>query len=304
MNPVPCDWVLYTTHIASEYVYAQFCAIIAGMPNVLPPLELDFPMLAACSHIASKLADAYHNPVAINFDMARYADLLHAMEKDALIFLDRPAVVCDKYGIIVLWYLPGAIDPLIQSDMMSTAEKMSSQLAKSVTQGPETNDKWRTHESNFHPSEHSIMPGCINLSPAWFLQAHPALKFHPEVLATLKGDVALRVMHPTLYWSSLGTALALGLWAADNQLDEMGECLRDWASVFTALAVICNRRSPLHRDPISRSQWFDGMTSVGTYGMGRMKMPNIGIEIVYDSGVMLAVSGRIVRHGMDEVNGD
>lgn len=33
-------------------------------------------------------------------------------------------------------------------------------------------------------------------------------------------------------------------------------------------------------------------------------MPNIGIEIVYDGGVMLAVSGRIVRHGMDKVNGD
>lgn len=62
--------------------------------------------------------------------MAQYADILHAMEKgtknereeyllrrylpDTLILLDWLAVVCDKYGIIVLWYLPGAIDPLIQ----------------------------------------------------------------------------------------------------------------------------------------------------------------------------------------------
>lgn len=115
---------------------------------------------------------------------------------------------------------------------------------------------------------------------------------------------ALRVMHPNLYWSSLRTVLGLGLCAVDNQLQETIDCLRDWASVFTALAVMCNRCSPLHHDPLSQLQWFDGMTSVGNYGMGRMRMPNIGIEIVYDSSVMAAVSGRIVRHGMDEVDGD
>ncbi|KAG1829906.1 hypothetical protein F4604DRAFT_1607754, partial [Suillus subluteus] len=77
-----------------------------------------------------------------------------------------------------------------------------------------------------------------------------------------------------------------------------------WASVFTALAIMCNRRSPLHRDTLSRAQWFDVMTSVGNNLLVRMQMPNIGIEITYNSGVMAGASGRIVRHGMDEVNGD
>lgn len=68
--------------------------------------------------------------VTLNFDMARYADALQAMEKgtkmeheayllmkyppDMQILLDRPVVVLDKYGIIVMWYLPGAIDPAIK----------------------------------------------------------------------------------------------------------------------------------------------------------------------------------------------
>ncbi|KAG2746683.1 hypothetical protein P692DRAFT_20737559 [Suillus brevipes Sb2] len=95
---------------------------------------------------------------------------------------------------------------------------------------------------------------------------------------------ALRVMHPKLYWSSLATMLALGLWAADKKLDEMGDHLRVWASVFTALAIVCNRRSPLHRDPLSRPQWFDVMTTFGNYGVVSMKMPNLGIEIVYPAG--------------------
>ncbi|KAG1906164.1 uncharacterized protein F5891DRAFT_942050 [Suillus fuscotomentosus] len=84
----------------------------------------------------------------------------------------------------------------------------------------------------------------------------------------------------------------------------MGNCLREWASSFTVLAVMCNRHSPLHRDSQSLAQWFDIMTSIGDYGPARMKFPNIGIEIAYNSGVMVGTSGRVVRHGVDSVIGD
>lgn len=91
---------------------------------------------------------------------------------------------------------------------------------------------------------------------------------------------------------------------ADKNFDEMGEHLREWASVFTAVSIMCNQRSPLHHDPISCPQWFDVMTSVGDYGVARMKMPNLGIEIEYGSGVMVVGLGRIIRHGVDEVDGN
>ncbi|KAG1792285.1 uncharacterized protein HD556DRAFT_1444554 [Suillus plorans] len=337
MIHIPPDWALATTHIASEYVSRQFLALIGGRPNAIPPLELDFVMLAACSKLASTLADAYRNPVTINFDVARYADVLQMMEKginparedsllsryppDSQIHLDWPTVVCDKFGIIVLWYLPGAIDLAIQDDMAAATAIMSVPLARSVTSGAATNNQWRTHSSNFYPSQCGGTPGCINLSPAWFLQGHPAPKFHLHVSATLKLfdgwsfcqamqrpaaliTAALRVMHPNLYWSSLAMKLALGLWAADNKLDEMGDYLREWASVFTALAIVCNRRSPMHHDPLSRPQWFDVMTTFGNYGVARMKMPNLGIESVYPAGSMVAGSGRIMRHGLDMADGD
>ncbi|KAG1723447.1 hypothetical protein EDB19DRAFT_2043791 [Suillus lakei] len=299
--------------------------------NVLPPLQLDFVMLMGCSKLASTLANAYRNPVSINFNVARYADTLQMMETgtkpnceehllaryplDRQILLDWPAVVCDKFGIIILWYLPGCIDLAIQNDMVAATAKMSVLLERSITCSAETNGNWRTHESNFDLSQHGITPGCINLSPAWFLQGHPAPKFHLQVLASLKWDgrslcqamqrpaafiaVALRVMHPNLYWSSLATKLALGLWAADKKLDEIDDHLREWASVFTAVSIMSSRHSPLHCDPLSCAQWFDVMTSVGDYGAARMKMLNIGIEIVYDSGAMAVGSGRILRHGVD-----
>lgn len=115
---------------------------------------------------------------------------------------------------------------------------------------------------------------------------------------------ALRVMHPNLYWSSLAANLALGLWADENKLNDMGDRLREWPSVFTALAIVCNRRSPMHRDPLSRPQWFDAMTTFGNYGVVTMKMPNLGIESVYPTGSMVAGSGRIIRHGLDMADGD
>ncbi|KAG2087206.1 uncharacterized protein F5147DRAFT_545215, partial [Suillus discolor] len=78
----------------------------------------------------------------------------------------------------------------------------------------------------------------------------------------------------------------------------------EWASVFTVVAVMCNQYTPLHRDALSHAQWFDIMTSVGGYTSAQMKMPNIGIEIAYDAGVMAGTSGRIVRHGVNWMNGD
>lgn len=147
MINIPSDWALATTHIASEYVSRQFLALISARPNAIPPLELDFVMLMACSKLANTLADAYRNPgmtcfggaicdlipsilVTVNLDVARYADVLQMKEKginparedsllaryppDSQILLERPAVVCDKFGIIIFWYLPGAIDGAIQ----------------------------------------------------------------------------------------------------------------------------------------------------------------------------------------------
>ncbi|KAG1794243.1 uncharacterized protein HD556DRAFT_1237074, partial [Suillus plorans] len=75
-------------------------------------------------------------------------------------------------------------------------------------------------------------------------------------------------------------------------------------SIFTVIAVMCNWYTPLHQDARSCAQWFDIMTSVGSYTLAQIKMPNVGIEIAYDLGVMAGTSGRIVRHGVNWVNGD
>jgi hypothetical protein len=117
-------------------------------------------------------------------------------------------------------------------------------------------------------------------------------------------SAALRVMHPRQFWEGVTNILALGPIAEDMQLQQIPEKLRQWASVFCALSVISNRETPLHRDALSRMQWFDILTSVGRYSHARMSLPSLEIELRYDPGVMVGMSGRAVRHGVHKVDGD
>ncbi|KAG2058794.1 hypothetical protein BDR06DRAFT_1003967 [Suillus hirtellus] len=111
MNPIPADWALATTHLASDYVSWQFCSIVGAMPKVLPPPELDIVLLVACCNLAWRLTDAYLNPVTINSDLVCYSEALHMQEtginswhKESLLeqyppggqlILERPTVVLD-----------------------------------------------------------------------------------------------------------------------------------------------------------------------------------------------------------------
>ncbi|KAG1890017.1 hypothetical protein F4604DRAFT_1673517 [Suillus subluteus] len=104
MNPVPADWAVATTHIATWYADA-----LQMMEKGIKP--------------------------------DREENLLAQYPPDREILLDRPAVVCDKFGVIVLWYLPGAIDLAIQNDMAAATAKMAVILAKSVMCSAETNVK-------------------------------------------------------------------------------------------------------------------------------------------------------------------
>ncbi|KAG2056170.1 hypothetical protein BDR06DRAFT_970294 [Suillus hirtellus] len=401
MSLMPADWALATTHIASDYVYRQFCAIVGVMPKVLPPPELDVVLMLGCSHLARILAklassaalttsspqqeapDSFSASfcntselivslsilvsyggkglekginrvlthfslsilsrrlnatvcitglaasgsshqlglwcgnfdyvgitiecffflfapnngagfdmgwtrlsslslgaaiglclaflevfpgllrgswvdVTINFDMTRYSKVLQKQERgvnprreeflltryqpDHEIILEHPAVVLDKFDLIMLWYLPGAIDAAIQNDMLLATMMMSGLLGKSITCGTSLKDTWCTHKSNFQISDHGLTSGCINLLLGWFLQGYPAPQFQLEVSVTLESD------------------------------NGVAYC---WAMYRLAALVAA-----------------------------ALRMPNIGIEIAYNAGVMAGASERIVRHGVNWVNSD
>ncbi|KAG1866110.1 hypothetical protein F4604DRAFT_1928112 [Suillus subluteus] len=337
MTAVPANCALYTTCIASEFVKQLFdCNVAGNAQSISPPLTIDVPTMLACQHLARVLADAYSNPIQLDLDMIRYNEALHkrstgmvATHEDSLLekfphgperLLEKPSVILDSAGRIILWYLPDAISPWIQAEMEDATIGMGSLLMKSMTSGLDT--QWRTFPGSFHVSDrHQLTPGCINLAPCWFMQGWephglpPANGFTPEVSAALKGkggpeiiismqraallaSAALRVMHPKLYWASVATHIKLARWAVERGLSDMSTCLQFWASVFNCAAVICNRQCPLHRDPSSTPKGFDVMSSVGHYCNGLMTLSNLGIRLQYNSGAMVGCSGHFVRHGV------
>lgn len=111
-------------------------------------------------------------------------------------------------------------------------------------------------------------------------------------------------MHPEQYWAGLRTLSNLGNIAVSKDLPQMPEALQYWASVFNTLSIISNRETPHHRDHMSIAECFDILTTVGNYSNARMTMPNLQLEFKYNSGCMIAFSGRIVRHGVYDVEGD
>jgi hypothetical protein len=161
----------------------------------------------------------------------------------------------------------------------------------------------------------------------YMLQKHgfpdldPEDGFSPEISAALKGaaghkitcslqrsgvlvSAALRIMHPDLYWAGLATQVKLGEWATTYRLTDMYDHLKCWTSVFNVLAVICNRRTPPHRDPKCRPEAFDLMTTAGKYHPVIMEFMNLGIKFKYDSGAMIASSCRLMRHCIDVEEGN
>lgn len=109
-------------------------------------------------------------------------------------------------------------------------------------------------------------------------------------------NAVLRVIHPLHYKTSLNCLLRL-----HNTHHE--SALENWGTVFNALSVISNRETPYHRDNQSRHQWYDLVTTFGTYPDARLSLPGLGIELPYHSGTISAFSGRVLRHGVREAEG-
>lgn len=83
------------------------------------------------------------------------------------LYEDRPLIVVDCKGKIVLWYLPNAIRQDRQMHFLGTAKHLEKAMTKPTGNG------WRNNPSAFRePEVCSIRPGVVNLSPGWFMQGH------------------------------------------------------------------------------------------------------------------------------------
>jgi hypothetical protein len=96
-----------------------------------------------------------------------------------------------------------------------------------------------------------------------------------------------------------------GLLAADkiraNNPNHPG--VQNWPSDFNGIGVIVNRITPIHRDKGGRIEWYDILWAAGTYQSARMVLSDLGAELQYDPGTLVAITGRLLRHGVRKWEG-
>lgn len=108
----------------------------------------------------------------------------------------------------------------------------------------------------------------------------------------------LRVVHPDLFFMALN---AMEEMARDPNLHDV---VSVWNNVFNGASLISNRESPIHRDCNSKEHWYDLLATLGPYEDGVMEIPGAGVRLAYNSGTIVALAGRVLRHGVGAVKKD
>jgi hypothetical protein len=215
---------------------------------------------------------------------------------------------------------------------MAATEKLDSLLKTDS----KSDASWRTDCRNFN-SGARLPEGYVNLSPAWFQQGHEvsvsalvsaydirqltlnekASDPFPEVGKDLKSaagsewlncmlesnavlSAILAVIHPALYNAGRHTFNCLRK-ATEIQPQNV---LSRWTSVFNGVAVICNRKTLLHRDGYSRFAWYELLTTFGNYTDCKLELPGLGVTLEYGPGTVVGFSGMLLQHAVPSFKGE
>jgi hypothetical protein len=88
---------------------------------------------------------------------------------------------------------------------------------------------------------------------------------------------------------------------ANRQIREANpahEGVQRWTSAFNGIGVIVNRKTPSHRDKGGRPEWYDFLLAAGTYHDASLDIEDLGAELLYTPGTVVAVCGKLLRHGV------
>ena len=77
-----------------------------------------------------------------------------------------------------------------------------------------------------------------------------------------------------------------------------------WQSVYNGMSVISNRETPFHRDTKGRKEWYDTLLSYSQSSTRpQLLIKDVGLELKYSSGTVVALCGSILEHGVSAWGG-
>lgn len=194
----------------ATYMQAKFRHKVLGHTGVVRfPSDWPLSLLLECDHAVRVLTDAFRNqselsllhnhkgvtfaPVPTEWDVERYCDYLTMRQggvnrKHEAELLDKfpplhsgtplpvlqdPAVLTDKHGVALVWYLPGLISEERHRDSWNSSRSLESDLTIVKSKN------WRSGPQFFKSrSSCERRPGTVTLAPAWFQQGqHVSVAF-------------------------------------------------------------------------------------------------------------------------------
>lgn len=72
-----------------------------------------------------------------------------------------------------------------------------------------------------------------------------------------------------------------------------------WTSIYSGIEVIVNRVTPVHRDSEAAPSMYDLLVSAGTHQQAWMDLPDVKARLTYEPCTVVAISGKVLRHGVD-----
>jgi hypothetical protein len=174
-------------------------------------------------------------------------------------------------------------------------------------------------------------PGVADFCPGWFMQRHEvsihllmsliyiqfslqrmedALYISQE-LRKPEGAKFIKAIHdaefvlncvamlicPELHSISVNAIQKL---KAGEELFNWDDVITQWPSIFSGIEVISNRITPPHRDPKAAPTMYDILVSAGTHTESWLDLQDVNARLVYNPGTVVALCGRVLRHGVQE----
>jgi hypothetical protein len=81
-----------------------------------------------------------------------------------------------------------------------------------------------------------------------------------------------------------------------HKAETLPHILAAWSTPFTALSLMNNRNTPVHRDNGSGFTVNDMLITVGPYTNGVLEIRSLGCRFRYHSGTIASFSGRLLTH--------
>ena len=107
-------------------------------------------------------------------------------------------------------------------------------------------------------------------------------------------NLTLSLINPDLFQSGLEMLRKL----RHSKLTK--DIAQQWQSVYTGIAIICNRRTPLHRDRKGKPEWFDTLLNYSeTSASHRLVIDDVGLDLQYSSGTIVGFCGTVLKHGVE-----